>query len=146
LTFHYILHVVQSIEDFGPCCYYWQFPIERLCGMLLPLVKSKRDPYKSLINNITLLEKFNMMRFDSKFDIIFEGFKEKPKFGFPEHRVYANDYYDDYEFYSPSKEYQLNNDEIKKLKECYSAIYDINTKNLNVSFDFHDIFLISFNQ
>ncbi|CAH1771034.1 13944_t:CDS:1, partial [Entrophospora sp. SA101] len=121
----------QSIEDFGPCCYYWQFPIERLCGMLLPLVKSKKDPYKNLINNITLFEKFNMMRFYSKFNIVFKDFKEKQRFDFPEHRVYVNDHYDGYEFYSPSKKHQLNNDEFRKLKECYSAIYDMNIKNLN---------------
>jgi hypothetical protein len=142
LTFHYILHVIQSIEDFGPCCYYWQFPIERLCGMLLPLVKSKKDPYKSLINNITLLEKFNMMKFFPKFNIIFESLKEKQKSGFPDHRVYVNDHYDDYEFYSPSIKYQLSNDEVKKLKECYSAIYDMNIKNINVSFDLFLIRLI----
>jgi hypothetical protein len=44
-----------------------------------------------------------MMRFFPKFDIIFEGFKKKQISGFPEHRVYANDYYNGYEFYSPAK-------------------------------------------
>lgn len=50
---------------------------------------------------------------------------------FPDHRVYVND---DYEFYSFSIKHQLSNDEVKKLKECYSAIYDMNIKNINVSF------------
>ena len=33
ISFHYLLHVVESIEDFGPCRGYWQFLMERICGM-----------------------------------------------------------------------------------------------------------------
>ena len=37
ISFHYLLHVTESIEDFGLCRGYWQFPMERVCGMLIPL-------------------------------------------------------------------------------------------------------------
>ena len=37
--------------------------MERLCGILLPLVHSKLHPYKNLTNNILLLERFNHLIF-----------------------------------------------------------------------------------
>ena len=56
ISFHYLLHVAESIEDFGPCRGYWQFPMERMCGMLIPLVKSQIHPYANLWNNLILNE------------------------------------------------------------------------------------------
>ena len=44
ISFHYLLHVADSIEDFGPCRGYWQFPMERMYGMSIPLVKSQMHP------------------------------------------------------------------------------------------------------
>ena len=35
LCFHYLLHVADSIRNTGPCWATWQFPMERVCGMLL---------------------------------------------------------------------------------------------------------------
>ncbi|CAG8854095.1 21603_t:CDS:2, partial [Gigaspora margarita] len=37
MVFHYLLHVQESIRDCGPCWTFWQYPIERLCGMLQPM-------------------------------------------------------------------------------------------------------------
>ena len=59
ISFHYLLHVVESIEDFGPCRRYWQFPMKRMCGMLIPLVKLQVHPYANLWNNLVLNERFN---------------------------------------------------------------------------------------
>ena len=66
ISFHYLLHVADSIEDFGPCRGYWQFPMERMCGMLIPLVKSQIHPYANLWNNIVLNERFNHLIRDSQ--------------------------------------------------------------------------------
>ena len=51
ISFHYLLHVADSIEDLGPCRGFWQFLMERLCGMLIPLVSSRKLPYVNLFNN-----------------------------------------------------------------------------------------------
>ncbi|CAG8658791.1 9933_t:CDS:2, partial [Diversispora eburnea] len=55
ICYHYLLHVTECIKFLGPCWCYWQFPMERICGMLLPLVKSKIKPYENLANNISLM-------------------------------------------------------------------------------------------
>ncbi|CAG8691071.1 6283_t:CDS:2, partial [Gigaspora rosea] len=39
-----------SIFETGPPWATWQFPMERLCGMLIPLVHSQQNPYVNLIN------------------------------------------------------------------------------------------------
>src|SRR6266498_1426582 len=78
ILFHYLLHVAESIEDFGPCRGYWQFPMERVCGMLIPLVKSQKHLYASLWNNILLNERFNHLKYKTEFyDQIF--FQKKLK-------------------------------------------------------------------
>ena len=48
ISFYYLLHIAESIEDFGSCRGYWQFPMKRVCGMLILLVKSQKHPYASL--------------------------------------------------------------------------------------------------
>jgi len=117
----------KCIDDFGPCYNYWQYPIERLCGMLLPLTKSKKDPYKNLFNNITLLEKFNLIKLIPQYSTIFkESIKENRDW--PSHRVYVNNNYEDYEFYSPSMRHSLNNSGVNKLNERCNAIYNLNNR------------------
>ena len=48
ISFHYLLHVAESIEDFGLYREYQQFPMERMCDMLILLVKLQKYPYASL--------------------------------------------------------------------------------------------------
>ncbi|CAB5320696.1 unnamed protein product [Rhizophagus irregularis] len=52
----------------------------------------------------------------------------------PPHIVFASSLYEEYELYSPSKKYILTPSELKKLKETYSAIYDLNISQIeNIS-------------
>ncbi|GET00067.1 hypothetical protein GLOIN_2v1480212 [Rhizophagus clarus] len=37
ISFHYLLHIGDCIEDFGPYHRFRQFPMERYCEMLIPL-------------------------------------------------------------------------------------------------------------
>lgn len=133
ISFHYLLHVVESIEDFGPCRGYWQFPMERMCGMLIPLVKSQINPYANLWNNLILNERFNILKYKTElYEHIVPQEKEK---NWPLHRVFTSSLYnEEYEFYSPSKKYILTLAELKKLKDAYSAIYDSNVDRIKVIF------------
>src|SRR6266540_3970464 len=114
ILFHYLLHIAKSIEDFGLCKEYWQFPTERVCDMLILLVKSQKHSYVSLWNNILLNERFNYLKYKTEFyDQIFSQKEEKK---WPSHRVFSSSLYDDeYEFYSPSKKNVLSSVELKKL-------------------------------
>ena len=127
-----MLHVAESIEDFGPYREYWQFPMERMCGMLIPLVKSQIHPYKSLWNNIILNERFNHLKFNEDYKEIFEEEEEEKEY--PSHRVFSSSLYEEYELYSPSKKYNLTNAELKMLKETYAAIFDINSTTIEVCY------------
>jgi len=131
ISFHYLLHLAESIEDFGPCRGYWQFPMERMCGMLIPLVKSQIHPYANLWNNLVLNERFNLLKYKIEFyEHIFPQEEEKE---WASHRVFSSSLYDEvYELYSPSKKYILTSAELKKLKETYSAIYDLNINQFEV--------------
>src|SRR5579862_5051423 len=53
-TFHALIHVADSIRDCGPPYIFWQFPMERFCGSLLPMVTSRLHPYTSMVKNVTL--------------------------------------------------------------------------------------------
>src|SRR5215212_7101161 len=100
ISFHYLLHVVDSIEDFGPCRGYWQFPMERMCGMLIPLVKSQIHPYANLWNNLVLNERFNLLKYKTLYEHIFSQKEEKE---WPPHIVFTSSLHEEYELYSPSK-------------------------------------------
>ena len=122
--------MAESIEDFGPCRRYWQFPMERICGMLIPLVKSQIHPYANLWNNLVLNERFNHLKYKTKFyEQVFSQEEEKE---WPSHRVFSSSLYEEFELYSPSKKYNLSTIELKKLKETYSAIFDLNISEIKV--------------
>ena len=122
--------MAESIEDFGPCRRYWQFPMERICGMLIPLVKSQIHPYANLWNNLVLNERFNHLKYKTK--IYEQIFSQKEEKEWPTHRVFSSTLYEEFELYSPSKKYTLSTTELKKLKEIYSAIYDLNISEIKV--------------
>jgi hypothetical protein len=130
ISFHYLLHVTKSIEDFGPCREYWQFLMERMCGMLIPLVKSQLHPYANLWNNFILNERFNHLKYKTKFYEQIFPYEEKKEW--PPHIVFTSSLYEEYELYSPSKKYILTQGELKKLKETYSAIHDLNINQIEV--------------
>ena len=122
--------MAESIEDFGPCRRYWQFPMERICGMLIPLVKSQIHPYANLWNNLILNERFNHLKYKTKFyEQVFSQEEEKE---WPSYRVFSSSLYEEFELYSPSKKYNLSTIELKKLKETYSAIFDLNISEIKV--------------
>jgi len=104
--------------------------MERMCGMLIPLVKSQIHPYANLWNNIILNERFNHLKFKELYKEIFPDKEEKI---WASHRVFSSILYDEYEFYSPSKKYVLTSAELKKLKDIYAAIYDINIRTIEVT-------------
>ena len=41
--------------------------MERICGMLIPLVKSQIHPYANLWNNLVLNERFNLLKYKIEF-------------------------------------------------------------------------------
>jgi hypothetical protein len=43
-----LFHIASSIQEMGPVWAYWAFPMERFCGDILPNIRSRRYPYKSI--------------------------------------------------------------------------------------------------
>lgn len=140
ISFHYLLHVADCIADCGPCWTFWQYPMERLCGMLLPLVHNRNSPYSNLTNNVHLLEVFNHLPFIpllshkylNKFSVI-------PK-SYPSSKVFTLDDKNE-ELYWPSEAYNINSSEIKILKHFYSELFNIPKRSLSVNNLFNVLFI-----
>ena len=62
-TIHALLHVADCLEWNGSAWVYWAFPMERMNGMLLNLIKSKVHMSESLANGIVLQENLHHLRF-----------------------------------------------------------------------------------
>src|SRR6266498_4093637 len=104
--------------------------MKRMCGMLIPLVKLQIHPYVNLWNNFILNERFNCLKYKTDFYKYIFSSKEKKEL--PIYRVFTSSLYEEgFEFYSPSKKTILSSIELKKLKEAYSAIYDLNINYMN---------------
>ena len=122
ISFHYLLHVAESIKYCGPSWTHWQFPMKRMCGILQPLIKSKIKPYSNLANTLTLLHQFYMLPF---FSISKDIFKEKQLKQWSKERVFNTEEYEE-EFYSPSMQYSLSIQEYKHLTKFYNEkVYKI---------------------
>ena len=126
LYFHYLLHVADSIKNTDPCWATWQFPMERVCGMLLPLAKSRIHPYKNIINNVHLMKLINYLSYR------YPTFLPKlPSKKYANHLVYSNEYYQE-EFYFPTEKHILSQSQLKKIKENLSTSYDMTDQSSNV--------------
>ncbi len=91
--------------------------MERLCGMLLPLVKSKINPYENLANNVLLLEQFFHLPYYNISKTIFYKNIEKE---WKSNLVFSvNDYEE--ELYWPSTEYNLIDTESNRLYKYYNG-------------------------
>lgn len=130
ISFHYLLHISECIKNCGPCWSYWQYPMERLCGILLPLVHSRLHPYKNLTNNILLMERFNHLIF--VYPSLSDQFSELSTKSYSEDKIFSLNQVE--EFYWPKKDYKLTVYETKQLKHFYSILLDIPKKRLEVSF------------
>jgi len=55
VNIHYLVHLVAHIRDCGPLRYCWQFPMERYCGIIKLMFRSKSRLNTSLAYGVTLL-------------------------------------------------------------------------------------------
>ena len=101
--------------------------MEQLYRMLLPLVRSKRFPYHNLINNITLQERFNYLRFYPNLKKeVFGSLQVQHEYN--DKMVFSTINYKE-ELYFPTAQHQLNQSAMKKLKQLYNTLYKTLTNN-----------------
>ena len=142
MSFHYLLHVTDSIKNCGPCWTSWQYPMERMCGMLLPLVRSRLHPYVNLANNIMLIEKINHLSYIAPaYNQIF--IKDNSEKIWSQHKVFGLENYDE-KLYFPSVIYNLNQRiELPRLICFYSAILGIPKENIaSVSKNYNLLYIL----
>lgn len=60
---HYLIHFASYIRDCGPARYWWQFPMERFCGIIKPMARSKSQLNTSLANAVVVAEHINHLQF-----------------------------------------------------------------------------------
>jgi len=136
------MHVADSIKNCGPCWTSWQYPMERMCGMLLPLVRSRLHPYVNLANNIMLIEKINHLSYIAPaYNQIF--IKDNSEKIWSQHKVFGLENYDE-ELYFPSVIYNLNQRiELPRLICFYSAILGIPKENIaSVSKNYNLLYIL----
>ncbi|CAB5394695.1 unnamed protein product [Rhizophagus irregularis] len=92
--------------------------MERICGILQPLIKSRLNPYSNLLNTLTLLQQFYLLPF---FSISKSIFKEKLPKQWNSKQVFCDIEEYEEEFYWPSIQYSLSGQEHKHLIKFYEG-------------------------
>jgi hypothetical protein len=101
--------------------------------MLLPLVHSRQHPYINLRNQITIWNQFSHLQYKKSIcQQIFENESEETAI-FPESRVFSTENAAE-ELYSPSRKYNMNKAEIKRLRIYYSTALDKHSNKIGVGF------------
>lgn len=99
--------------------------MERICGILQPLIKSRLNPYSNLSNTLTLLQQFYLLPF---FSISKSIFKEKLPKQWNSKQVFCDIKEYEEEFYWPSIQYSLSGQEHKHLIKFYEGSNSVNVK------------------
>ncbi|CAB5200145.1 unnamed protein product [Rhizophagus irregularis] len=118
ISFYYLFHVANCIKYCGPSWTHWQFPMERICGILQPLIKSRLNLYSNLSNTLTLLQQFYLLPF---FFISKSIFKEKLPKQWNSKQVFCDIEEYEEEFYWSSIQYSLSGQEHKHLIKFYEG-------------------------
>lgn len=66
---HYLLHLPSNVRDCGPSCYSSQFTMERYCGIVKPMARSKSQLNTSLTNGVINTEHFHHVRFTREINL-----------------------------------------------------------------------------
>jgi len=98
--------------------------MERLCGILQPLIKSKIRPYSNLANTLTLLQQFYLLPFFSISKSIFREIMPKQ---WSSEQVFGDIEYDE-ELYSPSMRCSLSKQEHNHLIKFYKGNTNVNIR------------------
>ncbi|TFK95079.1 hypothetical protein BDV98DRAFT_587357 [Pterulicium gracile] len=62
LPVHSLLHLPNYIIDSGPLWTVWSYPTERLCGFIVQLSKSKKNPYASFARRLREIAQLNQIK------------------------------------------------------------------------------------
>lgn len=112
--------------------------MERLCGMLLPLIKNNTKPYENLANNVLLLEKFFHLPYFNISETIFYKNIEKV---WNSNLVFSIYDYEE-ELYWPSLQYNLINTESNHLFKYYNGKNMRNTSTFVSIVNIYILFVI----
>ena len=63
VNIHYLTHLAAHIQDCGPARYWWQFPMERYCGIIKPMGRSKVQLNASIANAVVTAEMLHHAQF-----------------------------------------------------------------------------------
>ena len=108
------------------------FPMERLCGMLIPLVNSQQYPYTNLINQITMWTQFAHLQYYAEYNQkVFNIFQKEPQI-LPLERVFSFSMTEE-ELHSPFQKCTITKSEIRKVKQYYVTALDLTMNNIGVS-------------
>lgn len=87
-VFHLLIHFGDNLKWLGPVHAYWQYPMERLCGLFVPFARSKKMAYESLVNEVESLQQIFCLEFldpnfkyrEKHFELLLE---KNPSLSFP---------------------------------------------------------------
>ncbi len=103
--------------------------MERLCGMLQPLVRFRLHPYTNVVNNILTIDRFNYIRFFP--DVCTRIFPPKEDRVYEENQVFSLEENSE-QLWFPSSTYRLCDGdlELRHLKKYYQATNDFLAKEV----------------
>lgn len=104
--------------------------MERLCGMLQPLVRSRQQPYTNLRSQVTAWTLFAHLRYKVDASLQIFGPDSETTRVYPETRVFSLGGAE--ELYSPSRKYSLSKVELQRLRAYYVTALDRGAKNIGV--------------
>ncbi|KAH0604134.1 uncharacterized protein H6S33_007165 [Morchella sextelata] len=152
-VFHQALHVANGIRWAGPMFVYWQWPMERVCGMIAATAKSKVSANRNMAITMVLNERRNHLPYVlpkiSNEDDVADGSGqyEDEDGNILLHRLFtkrldkasANQYSKDIQhasfstFHRPTKPHVLSNWQRRALKGYFQLQHDVSLLTLGVS-------------
>ncbi|EXX77486.1 hypothetical protein RirG_023330 [Rhizophagus irregularis DAOM 197198w] len=106
--------------------------MERLCGMLLPLVRSTQHPYTNLQNQITMWTQFSHLQYKPNIYQRLISKNSKKTLNYSENNYFTTDGAEEV-LYSLSRKYCMNRTEIQRLRAYYVTALNRNANQLSVS-------------
>ena len=132
ISFHYLLHIANLIRNMGPAWATWQYPMKRLCGMLLLLVRSWKHPYVNLQNQITIWTHFAHLKYKPEVNQQILRCPEETQI-WPLHHVFSIPEISE-ELYPPYSTYTMDQTQEQCLKKYYATKRSIHVNAIGVSF------------
>ncbi|KAI5816186.1 Transposase family tnp2-domain-containing protein [Pyronema omphalodes] len=123
-SMHQLLHIPHFVQQLGPMFVYWQWPMERFCGMMTDTAKSRVSANANMANRLIIEEQKNLLPHVLPADIFLTSSLRTGREPIGPRRPHRdNNSHKTFEYLAPSRTHHFTEDERRHIIDYFRRVH-----------------------